>query len=162
GGGVGLYAGVQHEGPWRATELERCTSAICVALVLAQVHVDPADELSAQDHVRDERRVIVGSPPRQRDVSNADLGVGGAGARCTSASLIVGETAGANVAGSATGSVSSAFHDSKPRETADCMTSCGASPTAISVVRDGMHARRWNSVMSRIIRARSAPSEPIG
>ena len=47
-------------GPGAAPELEGRAGAVGVALVLAQVHVDPADELPAEDHVEHERRMIVG------------------------------------------------------------------------------------------------------
>ena len=46
-------------GPGAAPELEAGARAVGVALLLAQVHVDAADELPAEDHVQHEQRVVV-------------------------------------------------------------------------------------------------------
>ena len=58
--------GLQHERSGTAPDVEARARAVGVALLLAQVHVDPADELAAEDHVEREQRVIVGRAARSR------------------------------------------------------------------------------------------------
>ena len=77
---VRLHAGLEDERPWALPELEAGARAVGVALLLAQVHVDAADELPAEDHVHHEQRVIVGRAARQADVAHAQLRLRGAGA----------------------------------------------------------------------------------
>ena len=70
GGGVRLHARGQGERAAPAPELETGARAVGVALALAQVRVDAADELSAEDEVERHERVVVassfGPPPHGR------------------------------------------------------------------------------------------------
>ena len=74
-----LHAGLQHERARAAPEIERRARAVGVALVLAQVHVDAADELAAEHHVQHEQRVVVGRLARHADMADAQLRLRGAG-----------------------------------------------------------------------------------
>src|SRR5204863_313308 len=64
-----LYAHLQHERTGQAAELEGGAGAVGEALVLAQIEIDAAHELPAENRVRHHQRVIVGRVARDRDVA---------------------------------------------------------------------------------------------
>ena len=104
-------------------------------------------------------RVIVGRPARQRDVADAQLRLRRArrGARAPAAwtaAAGVPETCPDRRSARPASSVQPSNARRAPRRRARRAI---ASPTAMTVVRDGMNARRWNALMSRIISERSAP-----
>ena len=64
-----------------AAEVERRPGAVGVALVLAQVHVDAADELTAEDRVQHEQRVVIRVLAIGANLANAQLGLRRAASR---------------------------------------------------------------------------------
>ena len=72
---AGLDADLQHERARAPAELERGARAVGEPLVLAQVQVDPADELPAENRVGDDERVVVGRVARDGDLADAQLGL---------------------------------------------------------------------------------------
>ncbi len=78
---VGPHARLQHERSEPPAKVEPGAHAVGVALVLAQVEVDAAHELAAEDRVEHEQRGIVGRRARGAHASDPQLGLRGARAR---------------------------------------------------------------------------------
>ena len=73
---------LQHERARQPAELERRARAVGEALVLAQVQVDAADELAAENRVGDDQRVVVGRVARRPTtwpMRSSDCGARGRG-----------------------------------------------------------------------------------
>ena len=70
---LGLHARVQAERPAAAAEVEAGSGAVGVALPLAQVGVDPADELAAEDQVQGYEGVVVRRRACDADMADAQL-----------------------------------------------------------------------------------------
>ena len=62
-------------GPRAAAEVEPGARAVRVALLLAEVHVQPRVEQPAEDRAHDGDRMEVGGMPRQAGVADPDLGL---------------------------------------------------------------------------------------
>ena len=68
-----LTAARARERPGRAAQVEAGARAVRVALLLAELHVQPRVEQPAEDRAHDRQRVEVGDPPRHPDVADPDL-----------------------------------------------------------------------------------------
>ena len=67
--------GARAERPGRAAEVEAGAGAVRVALLLAELHVQPGVEQPAEDRAHDRQRVEVVDPPRHADMPDPDLGL---------------------------------------------------------------------------------------
>jgi hypothetical protein len=72
---------VQREGARLPAELEGRVRAVGKTFVLAQILVDAADELAAEDRVHCDERIVVGRISRHRDMPDAQLRLRRASAR---------------------------------------------------------------------------------
>ena len=77
-GDLGVDGGAGGERAARAAEVEAGRRAVGVALLLAQVHVEPRVEQPAEDRAHHRDRVVVGVAARQPAVADPDLGLDGA------------------------------------------------------------------------------------
>ena len=74
-GDLGVDGGASGERTGAAAQVEAGAGAVRVALLLAELHVQPRVEQAAEDRAHHRDGVEVGDPPRQADVADPDLGL---------------------------------------------------------------------------------------
>ena len=72
-GGIALHAGLQHERAAAPPEVESGPGAVSKPLLLAQLHVDAADELSAENGIHHQELRVVGRTPPRGEMTQAEL-----------------------------------------------------------------------------------------
>jgi hypothetical protein len=77
--GIRLHAGVAGKQPARTAHVETGSRAVRNGAALAEIAIDAAGELPAQQRIQRDERVVVGRAPRRPELPDAQLGLRGAG-----------------------------------------------------------------------------------